>query len=341
MSLRSTRDKSLTEQPLRLHMNENPYGCSLLVYESLAMSEQLTRVQGSDPNHLVAAIGRYAQRSPDEIYVADTLNELLFRIFFILGQHNKDLFIANPVSEPIRRIADLLGLELITFRTRVSSGQFAFDSEKLLDLGAKVVYIQSPHDITGAVAAYKNVVEILNAGVLVIVDEIYSEFTERPIGLLGKEFPNLISIRSFAPWAGLWGIPVSYALMSTDLRERLNAIWPIRHLTAASRIAAGASLDDAQNLMARVRRIRVERGRLYRQLRKLNFVEPLLSQGPFVTCKVTRGTAAKVCDLLKREGILIYDCANSGLPGYIRVSVGTPENTDQLIATMCRISVEI
>jgi histidinol-phosphate aminotransferase len=326
------------EAQLRLHLNENPYGCSLLVQESLSIHDAFAQHPGPLSRSLLRALSRYAGRPAQDLYLANSPAELLRRVLSCLIEPGDELIAYAPYPTVLGDVAAELRLQVRAAR-RVDGRVSAPQALRLRTATASAVYVGSPNDPTGDVAAPLEITALLRAGCTVIVDETYGEFTDKGLGLLGGEFPNLISLRSFAPWAGLWGIPVGYAAASAELVERLGARWPQSSLSAPSRIAAGASLDDSALLLNRVRHIRLERARLFRRLRKLNFVQPLPSHGPFIPCRVTRGDAGRVCQLLEAEGILVHNCVEEGFDGHVRISVGTPEQTDQLEAAMCRISV--
>lgn len=329
---------NLTEEPLRLHQNENPYGCSLLVPESLSIHDAFARVPGPVSSRLLRSLGEYAGRSPDHIYLANAPAELLSRLLAVLMESGDELIAYAPHGASLLEAVDAARVSVVEAPWR--EGVFAAGPAlRLRQPTANTVFLSSPNEITGRVASPLEVVSLLKTGLMVVVDERYVEFTDKGLGILGAEFPNLVSLRTFGPWAGLWGMPVSYALAPAEIVDQLDERWPQSLLTAASRVAAGASLDDATLLMNRVRHIRLERARLFRRLRKLNFLQPLPSHGPFLCCQVTRGEPERVCGLLEAEDILIHNCAADGLPGHVRISVGTPEQTDQLFSTLTRISV--
>lgn len=327
-------------EPLRLHLNESPYGCSLLVQESLSIYDSFAQQPGPVSRTLMRGLCRYAGRPADDLYLANSPRELLGRVLRVLVEPGDSVIAYAPHTRLIGDAASDAGV-LVTDAPREDGQLAAASALRLRTTSACTVFLGSPNDPTGEAVRPLEVVSLLRAGVTVIADETYAEYTDKGLSILGGEFPNLVSLRSFAPWAGLWGIPVSYAVASPELVARLEERWPQSSLTAASRIAAGASLDDAAMLLNGVKHVRLERARLFRRLRKLNFVQPLPSHGPFLLCEVTRGDAACVCRLLAAEGVLIHDAAEDGMPGYVRISVGTSAQTDQLFGAMCRISVSL
>jgi histidinol-phosphate aminotransferase len=154
------------------------------------------------------------------------------------------------------------------------------------------------------------------------------------------EFDNLVVLRSFSPWAGLHGLLVGYALCSVKAAARLQRLTPPGGLNRAAQLAAIASLEDKENLLQRVRRLRLERGRLYRQLRKLNLLQPYPSAAPFLLCAVTRGQASMVQRHLQDDGILVKAISDRWLDNHLRIAVGRPEDTNALMASLKTLAAE-
>ena len=202
----------------------------------------------------------------------------------------------------------------------------------------KMVALSSPNNPTGNLTPHTAIVQLLHTGVWVLVDETYFEFSDRTVAPLVGEFDNLVVLRSFGPWAGLHGLPVGYALCSTRAAARLQRLTPPGGLKRAAQLAAIASLGDRENLMQRVHRIRLERGRLYRQLRKLHLLQPYPSDANFLLCRMTRGEASTVQRHLQADGILVKAISDRWLSNHLRIGVGRPEDTNLLITSLKKLA---
>ena len=78
-----------------------------------------------------------------------------------------------------------------------------------------------------------------------------------------------------------------------------------------------------------------ERGRMMQQLQSIAFLQVFPSNANFILCKVTQRYDAKDVKLaLAKEGIMVRHYAQHHLSGYIRISVGKPEQTDKLMAAL-------
>ena len=107
------------------------------------------------------------------------------------------------------------------------------------------------------------------------------------------------------------------------------------NVSVAAEVAGLAALSNPQYL-ARVKQLLVEeRERLIALLRELPFLQPHPSAANFVLCTVTGGRdAGQLKEALAQKGVMVRHYAKPELSGYIRISVGTPAQTDTLMAAL-------
>ena len=78
-----------------------------------------------------------------------------------------------------------------------------------------------------------------------------------------------------------------------------------------------------------------ERVRMMQKLQSIAFLQVFPSNANFILCKVTQSHDAKDVKLaLAKEGVMVRHYAQHHLSGYIRISVGKPEQTDKLMAAL-------
>jgi histidinol-phosphate aminotransferase len=325
---------------LRLHSDENPYGCSLHVQEALGSSDLYSLPVDPVSTDLRAALSEYTGFSTERIVAGAGASELIERLLHAFLEPGDGL-ITCPPSLPQHNAGASRARVTLVQVPRTHS--FEVDPDAILTTmrrqnNIKMVALSSPNNPTGNVASQSAIVQLLHTGVWVLVDETYFEFCDRTVAPLVGEFDNLVVLRSFAPWAGLHGLPIGYALCSNRAAARLQRLTPPGGLNWAAQIAAIASLNDQDNLMQKVRRIRLERGRLYRQLRKLNLVQPYASSANFLLCQVTRGEATMVQRTLQDDGILVKPITDRWLSNHLRIGVGRPEDTNLLMSSLKRLA---
>lgn len=61
-------------------------------------------------------------------------------------------------------------------------------------------------------------------------------------------------------------------------------------------------------------------------------------EGNFVLVDV--GDASTVAEALKRDGVIVRDCTSFGLPGCVRISCGTADETDRAIEAINAVLAE-
>jgi histidinol-phosphate aminotransferase len=180
-------------------------------------------------------------------------------------------------------------------------------------------------------------VRLLGLGPLVVLDEAYAEFAQRSFLPLAREFDNLIVLRTLSKWAGLAGLRIGYGIFPGELMPYLWQIKPPFNVNAAALVAVEATFDDLAWVRSGIVRLRVERGRLYRQLRKLNLLQPYPSQGNFLLCRVLRGEAVTLRARLAELGVMVRGYEGE-LADHLRISVGRPEETDTLVKALLAIA---
>jgi histidinol-phosphate aminotransferase len=332
------------DEIVRLDSDENPYGPSLRVLEVLGAADSLHRPGDPEARDLRAALEPYARCARERITAGAGPAESLERLLRVLIQPGQVVLVPTPSRNLYAAVAERVGVPVVRVPL---TRQYRPDCEAILTLfqthRVGLLVLPAPNDPTGTSVTPTEVVRLLRAEVPILVDETFSEFAGRTVTPLVTEFEHLIVLRDFAAWAGLGGLPVSYLLSARPLAAQLRAAAVSGGASSgpsrAAQLAAMAALDDLEALKGRLKALRLERGRMYRRLRKLNLLQPLPSEGPFLLCAMTRGNAAAVRDhLADHEGIIVRTLSHPALPNHLRISVGRPQDTDALMRGLLRIA---
>jgi histidinol-phosphate aminotransferase len=198
----------------------------------------------------------------------------------------------------------------------------------------KLIFVTNPNNPTGNLTPQKDIIELLETGVPVVVDEAYYEFSHQTIvPLLGK-YENLIILRTFSKWAGLAGLRVGYGIFPEAIADFILRIKIPYNVNVAAIVAVGESLKDADYLMASVQKLIDERQRLFTRLQKISWLTVYPSQSNFILCRVKNIDAKELHKQLQMKGILVRYFDQPRIKDCIRFSVGKPEHTDALIKTL-------
>ena len=204
----------------------------------------------------------------------------------------------------------------------------------------KIVVVVSPNNPTGGVVSDADLRRFLDAlppHVLPVLDEAYFEYlppgSHDGMALL-REGRYLVVMRTFSKAYGLAGLRVGWMAGPEGIAEAMSPVRNAFDVNAVAQTAALASLADGPaELPARVAMARTERERLAQGLRDLG-LDPLPSDANFVFVDVGPGRAAELDRALTAQGVIVRPTAGFGAPGGLRITAGTPEQTDRLLAAM-------
>ena len=209
----------------------------------------------------------------------------------------------------------------------------------------RLVFIANPNNPTGTFLSEQAVTRFLErvqnqygSSVTVVLDEAYNEYLGPEIRIdsvaLVKRFDNLVVSRSFSKAYGLAGLRVGFGLSQpplTDLLARVRQPFNVNALAQAAAIAAFQ--DDA--FLARSAQVN-EAGKQQLQAAfdrmGLTYVPSFAN---FVLVQV--GDASAVNQALLKRGVIVRPVAADGLPQWLRISIGLPEENERLIRALAEV----
>jgi histidinol-phosphate aminotransferase len=213
----------------------------------------------------------------------------------------------------------------------------------------RLVFIANPNNPTGTYLSNEaiesflaSVAERHGSRVTVVLDEAYNEFLEPElrvdsIGLV-KRYPNLLVSRSFSKAYGLAGLRVGFGVAQPVLTDLLNRVRQPFNVNSLAQAAAIAALGDTAFLRESFEVNRAGKAQLQGAFETLGLTY-LPSYSNFVLVKV--GDAAHVnLELLKR-GVIVRPVKGDGLPEWLRVSIGLPQENQKFIEALTRIMEQL
>ena len=170
---------------------------------------------------------------------------------------------------------------------------------------------------------------------VVVVDEAYAEFarpgTPSALGLLEGR-PRLVVTRTMSKAFAFAGGRLGYLAADPAFVDALRLVRLPYHLSSPTQAVALAALHHADTMLATVEAIKHERDRMVDGLAALG-LEPVPSDANFVLVGGLADARATWQALLDR-GVLVRDV---GIPHYLRVTAGTPAETDAFLAAMAQV----
>lgn len=323
------------EQPragafLKLNTNENPYPPSPRVFEALraALTGDCLR-KYPDPlgKQFRQSAGRVLDVDPESILIgngSDDILTILTRAFVPEGG-----LIVSPTPSYLlyETLAHLQGAQ---FRT------VPFTSEWRLPLpwpiaDAHLTFLANPNSPSGTTMDLTACAEI--SGPLV-VDEAYADFAENnALALLRRGKKNVMVTRSFSKSYALAGMRFGFAVADPEVIRHLYKVKDSYNCDALSLVAATAAIEDREYFRTIRSRIIATRTRMEKALTELGFLV-CPSQANFVWCRRADRAVKPIYEELKNRSILVRYMNYEGYGDGLRISVGTDEEIDRLLAEL-------
>lgn len=225
--------------------------------------------------------------------------------------------------------------------TVVPSQDFGHDLDAMRTAIAddtKLVFVANPNNPTGTfidAAPLLAFLQSVPAHVTVLLDEAYTEYlspTQRYDSIEWvRRLPNLIVARTFSKAFGLAGMRIGYGVSQPPLTARMNAQRPRFNVTTPAQAAAVAALGDTEFLARTYELNTAGRDQLAAGFTELGLTF-IPSSGNFLMVQV--GDAQAVHARLLAAGIEVSLLGPYGLPQWLRVSVGLPEQNKALLAAL-------
>jgi histidinol-phosphate aminotransferase len=340
------------ESIVKLDANENPYGPPPRVREALARAETIHIYPDPDQTLLREAIASSLGLPAAHILCgagADEIIDLVARVFVQPGDAILDL---PPTFGMYRWIADITNAAYYAAPRRAD---FSVDVAAIQQLCArassaghtpKLLFIADPNNPDGSTISDETLRALLALPLVVVLDEAYVDFSAQPsrAGWVLRH-TNLIVLRTFSKLAGMAGLRVGYGVFPLEVIKHLWKVKQPYTPNVAGSLGAIAALSDAAYLNQTVRALVAERERMRERLSHFEWLHVFPSQANFVLCRVDERAplpphpldwpaARRLKHALEQRGVLIRYFDRDGLRDCVRISVGRPDQTDRLLATI-------
>jgi len=322
------------EEVIKLDGNENPYGCSPRVRRALAEYPCYHIYPDPEQREVRKALAGYVSVDAAHIVAGAGSDELIDVILRLFLEPGDAVVNCSPTFGMYTFCTEVCGGRVIDVRR---DSKYNIDVPKIkaaVDAKTKVIFIASPNNPSGNLTPQADILELLQLGIVVVVDEAYYEFSKATMAQMVSENDNLIILRSFSKWAGLAGLRLGYGIFPEFIADYILKIKQPYNINLAAQVALVESLADIAYLQGTVRKIIAERERLFARLQELEFLRPFPTQSNFILCRVVKGNAKKMRDGLRKKGIFIRYFDTPLLSDTIRISVGKPEHTDAVIKAL-------
>jgi histidinol-phosphate aminotransferase len=333
------------EQPrieglVKLNTNECPLPPSPRALEAMrnAVDESLRLYPDPESTALRASLAAYHGLGVENVFIGNSSDEVLAHTFQALLKHEKPLLFPDVTYSFYPVWAELYG---VATKTVPLDENMRINVDDYRRASGGAIVLANPNAPTGVALPRGEIARLLdqNTGVPVVVDEAYVDFGgETAIPLLA-DHTNLLVVRTFSKSRALAGLRVGYALGSASLIEALSRVKNCFNSYPVGRIAqagAVASVEDEAYFQASLKIIVAERESMTAQLRELGF-EVLPSSANFVFARHEKAKGPELAQALRDRAVLIRHFSAPRSSDYLRITVGTAEQTGKLIAALRNI----
>jgi histidinol-phosphate aminotransferase len=320
----------LRDADIKLNQNESPEDLPRAFKEELfrrVAARPWNRYPDFELTELRTAIARANGLEPDQILVGNGSNELLAATVATFVGPGTPVVIPRPTFALYEKLVAIAGGTVVPIEIDPATGQLPLDAMVRAADPSSVVIVCSPNNPTGGVLPPGGVEALLATGATVLLDRAYGEFESggrsispaAPAG--GVARAPLITFSTFSKAWGLAGLRVGWLASSADVCREIRKVKLPYSLNIVSEAAAILALENPWLRDRNVERVRKERARMMATLGDAAF----RSEANFILFRAAPG----LFDRLLGRGILVRAYA-----GFLRVSIGLPEENDAFLAAM-------
>ena len=320
---------------LRLDFNENTVGCSPRVIA--ALKEKLDA--GSltvypEYGEAKETVARYFEVQPSQFVFTNGTDEAIQVFVNTYIDAGQEVVLLRPSYAMYRFYSEVAGAKITEIDYTLPGMEFPL--ETVLDAitpATRAVMLANPNNPTGTGISLLAIERILKRArrAVVLIDEAYYEFSGVTALTEIARVPNLFVSRTFSKVFGMAAMRVGCLFSHEANVEFLHKAQSPYSVNALAAIAAQAAVDDKVYMEAYVAEVLAARELLCFGLEKLG-IAYVPSSANFVLGHFG-SRAIEVRDALRGQGILVRDRSYEA-PGCVRITVGTREQTKQLLAAL-------
>jgi histidinol-phosphate aminotransferase len=327
---------------VKLASNENPLGMPESAKQAMlhAMAE-LARYPDSNGFDLKKAITSKYDVPADWITLGNGSNDILELSAHAFVQPGQSVVFSEYSFAVYPLATQAVGGRAIV----VPSKDFGHDlpaMAKAIAPDTKLVFIANPNNPTGTFVPGAEIEAFLKQvppNVVVVLDQAYDEYLAPELQYDAvawvRRYPNLIVSRTMSKAYGLAGLRIGFGIAQPAITDLLNRIRQPFNVNAMAQAAAVAALND-KAFLAQSAKVNADGYRQLTQAFEEMGLEYIPSYGNFILFKVgdDDGAGARVNLALLKQGIIVRPVGNYGMPKYLRVTIGLPEENNAFLAAL-------
>lgn len=336
------RELGLTDV-IKLASNENPLGPSPKAMEAVRKAvEDLHIYPDGAAYNLREGLAKHFDVPMDEVILGNGSNELLTLSVRAFCQPGDTAVISEYAFIAYRVVLTAANVPITAVPMREGYVHDLDAMAAACDETTKIVFVANPNNPTGTYVGREKLEAFLRAvpeRVIVVMDEAYIEYAMADDYVTAQALRNcrerLIITRTFSKCYGIAGLRVGYAIGPKELIDYMNRIREPFNANSLGQVGALAALSDDAFVKRTVESNEAGRKILEDGLAKLESrgISWLPSQTNFLLVKVPV-EGPKIFDLMLRQGVIVRPMSGYGLHNFVRITIGTAEETRRCLSAL-------
>jgi histidinol-phosphate aminotransferase len=324
---------------VKLNTNENPFPPSPRVMEAIrAISpESLRRYPSPRADAFRASAAKVLGVSDDSIIAGNGSDDILTIATNTFIPPGGTLAFPDPTYSlypVLARIQDAKTAPVPWERN------WSLPIDALAATKADAIYLANPNSPSGTFAPPAAIAELAGKFKgLLLIDEAYAEFAEADCLSLVARFANVVVSRTMSKAYSLAGLRFGFAVAQPQVIEQMNKVKDSYNCDALAQAAATAAIEDQEYARRAWEHVRAERDRVSEGLRQFGW-DVLPSQANFVLASPPGGDGRQAYLGLKSQGILVRYFDLPGLKDKLRITIGTVQENNALLAGVRGVAAE-
>ena len=320
---------------LRLDFNENTTGCSPRVLERLRSLSAESLAIYPERASAERMIADFLGVTTSSVLLTNGVDEAIHLVCETFLEPGDEVLLAVPTFAMYEVSATATGATVVTVPC---DADFAFPTSALLvgiNARTRLIAIANPNNPTGAIVCEHDLLAIAEAApnAAILVDEAYFEFYGKSLLAHVAELKNLFLARTFSKAYGLAALRVGVLVGPPEQMTYLQRVASPYNVNGLALACLTEALADRAYVARYVAGVQRGRRALENALRSLG-VPFWPSQANFVLARIGERHREFVGSMRAR-GILVRDRnSDPGCAGCVRMTVGTDEHTNVLLAAL-------
>ncbi len=327
------------EQVVKLASNENPFGSSEKVKECIrSYADSFAVYPDGYTTSLRTELAAFLNISENQLIFGNGSDEIILMISRAMLEPGKNTVMATPTFPQYRHNAIVEGAEIREIEL-VDGAHDLKEMANAIDENTAVVWLCSPNNPTGIHITETQLRTFLNEvpeSVLVVLDEAYYEYVTaddyyNALEII-KDYSNIIVLRTFSKVYGLAAFRIGYGFADASLIAKLEPVREPFNVNSLAQKAASAAVGD-QEFIAECRSANKQGLNQFYAFCEENNLRYYPSEANFILIDFNCDSN-QLFEYLMSKGYIVRSGSALGIPGTVRVTVGSTKQNEGVIEAM-------